>query len=235
MKHFVRFSFAVVFVFISAKAFGSYSISSDDGITRALSRCASSDICLIPASIAVAPLFPWLQYPLDDMASVPQLRRFSRVSADMNFLLSKTNEKYSGYKIGGVFYKKWVGLALAYDTYNNGELDDTMWSADFVLRLIPRRHFQPKISLGWERIITDKISGSGFRFSFFNYDVYFTRKFGMTAVNYIGWIKGHTIVSGDLGFEYYFSPTISFKALMIMKYFYSEFLYGVQTGLSIKL
>jgi len=180
-------------------------------------------------------MFPWFQYPLDESANMPQLRRFNRASGVIDLMLSKTNDRFSGYKIAPSFYKKWFGLALAYDTYNNGELDDTMWSADFVIRLIPRRHFQPKLTLGWERIVTDKISGSGFRFSFFNYDVYFTRRFGMTAVNYIGWIKGYTIVSGDLGFEYYVYPTISLKALMVMKYFYSEFLYGVHTGLSIKL
>jgi len=180
-------------------------------------------------------MFPWFQYPLDEMASVPQLRRFSRVSGDLDFLLSKTNDKFSGYKMAGVFYKKWVGLAFSYDTYNNVDLDDTIWSVDMVLRLIPRRHFQPKITIGWEHIVTDNLSGSGFRFSFFNYEVYFTRKFGMTAVNYIGWVKGYTIVTGDLGFEYYVYPTISFKALLIIKHFYSQFLYGVQTGLSIKL
>ncbi len=235
MKRFVCAFFIIFCLFTSTDVFAVSTISSDDGVTRLLSSCADSGACLVGGSIILAPMFPWFQYPLDDMASVPQLRRFSRVSGDLDFLLSKTNDKFSGYKMAGTFYKKWVGLTFAYDTYNNGDLDDTIWSADMVIRLIPRRHFQPRITVGWESIITDNISGSGFRFSFFNYEVYFTRKFGMTAVNYIGWIKGHTIVTGDLGFEYYVYPTISFKALLIMKHFYSQFLYGVQTGLSIKL
>lgn len=235
MKCFVRNLIFIHLAFFCGHLYSQSKVSSDDRVTRLLTKCSESNACLVSGSLLLAPMFPWFQYPMDDMASVPQLRRFTRVSGVLDFLLSKSNDRYSGYKIGGAFYKKWVGLALAYDTHNNGEWDNTMWSADFVVRLIPRRHFQPKISVGWERVVTDRISGGGFRFSFFNYDVYFSRKFSMTAVNYIGWIKGYTIVSGDLGFEYYVYPTISLKGMMIMKYFYSQFLYGVQTGFSIKL
>ncbi len=231
----ISYIFIFCLLLFCSNVFSQSDITSDDAVSRLLTRCSNSDACIMGGSLLLAPMFPWFQYPLDESANMPQLRRFNRASGVIDLMLSKTNDRFSGYKIAPSFYKKWFGLALAYDTYNNGELDDTMWSADFVIRLIPRRHFQPKLTLGWERIVTDKISGSGFRFSFFNYDVYFTRRFGMTVVNYIGWIKGYTIVSGDLGFEYYVYPTISFKALMVMRYFYSEFLYGVHTGLSIKL
>lgn len=234
----LRKSLILIFALLYLGDINSYAqddLVSEDGITRTLESCSESTLCFVSGSILFAPMFPWLLYPMDDSSSVPNLRRFNRLSGDIDALLSKANDKYSGYEIDISFYKKWFGVELAYDTYNNGEMDDTFWSSDMVIRLLPRKHFQPRLTLGWQKIITDNRAGSGFRFSFFNYEIYFTKKFGVRLINHIGWIDGETIISGDAGFEYYVYPTISLKALMTIKHFYSELLYGFQTGLSIKL
>ncbi len=207
----------------------------EDPSIRALTLCGDSTGCLLVESIVLAPIFPWFLYPFDSPATKYQSRRFNDVSGVLDFGLMKANKSYSGYKVGLGAYIKWVGLELMYDTYNNGEFDQNYYSAYFVIRPFPRKHVQPKLLIGLKYIKTDRVSGSGLSISFFNYDIAFTRRLWMHVINYIGWVKGYTLVEGLLGLEYYVYPTISIKTSMDIRHIASEYLYGFNVGLSIKI
>jgi len=228
------FFISLIFLFCSALA-AQPRIEYEDGMTKLLSVCSDSTPCLVAKCIVFAPIFPWFLYPYDDDAPMYKIRRFERFSGDLDFGLIKANEHNSGYKFGGAFYKRWVGLDISHETYNNGDYDRGFWGAHLVFRLAPRGHLQPKLLIGLRYVTTDSISGGGFEISFFNYDISFTRRFSMFIVNYIGWIKQYIFVEGLLGFEYYVYPTISMKASMDVKHVYTNLLQGVQIGLSIKL
>jgi hypothetical protein len=207
----------------------------EDPSLRLFTLCGDSTACLVTESIVFAPIFPWFLYPFDTPVTRYQSKRFNGPSGVLDFALMKANNSYSGYKAGVGFYIKWVGLEGIYDTYNNGEFDQNFYSVYFVLRPFPRKHIQPKLLIGWKYIKTDKVSGGGFNISFFNYDIAFTRRFWMHLINYIGWVKGYTLVEGFLGFEYYVYPTISIKTSMDLRHVASEYLYGFNVGLSIKI
>jgi len=207
----------------------------EDPSIRLLTLCGDSTGCLLAECIVFAPIFPWFLYPFDTPATKYETRRFNDFSGVLDFGLMKANNRYSGYKAAIGSYIKWVGLELAYDTYNNGEFDQNFYSAYFVIRPFPRRHMQPKLLIGWKHIKTDKVSGGGLSISFFNYDIAFNRRLWMNIINYISWVKGYTLVEGSLGFEYYVYPTISIKTSMDIRHIATEYLYGVNVGLSIKI
>jgi len=207
----------------------------DDGFTRLLSACSSSTPCLVTETVVFAPIFPWFLYPMDDAASMPQRRRYERIATDLDFGLMKANDHNSGYKAGMELHKQWAGVGFDYETYNNGNFDQSFWSLHFTLHLMPRKHFQPKFLIGWRHIATDEHRGGGFQISFFNYDISFTRRFSMFIINYLSWIKGYTIVEGLLGVEYYVYPTISIKSSLDMRHVFSRLISGVQLGLSVKM
>lgn len=207
----------------------------EDPSIRMLKACGDSTACLTAKCIIFAPIFPWFLYPFDKPASKLQAERFNRPSAVLDFGLMKANNRNSGYKIAAAGYIKWIGLEFVYDTYNNAEFDQNFYRTHFVIRPFPSQHIRPKLLVGWKYVKTDRISGGGFNISFFNYDIAFTRRFWMHIVNYIGWIKGHTLLEGLLGFEYYVYPNISLKTSMDIRYVMAEYLYGVNVGLSIKI
>ena len=207
----------------------------EDASIRLFSLCGNNTSCIITESLLFAPIFPWFQYPFDTPATNSQLRKFQRLTGSFDFLLIKANEHFSGYKLDGAFYKRWIGVDFGYETYNNGSLDRNFYSTHLIFKPFPRKHIQPKLLIGWKYLSTDFLSGGGLHISFFNYDINFSRRFTMFIVNYIGWIKGYTIVEGLLGFEYYIYPTISLKTSMDLKHIFSESLYGMQVGLSLKL
>jgi hypothetical protein len=232
---FMRFLLlALTFVF-SVTLSAQDSTNNKDGFTRLLSICSDSTPCLIGKSVVFAPIFPWFQYPMDDSPLMQQLRRYERTASEVDFGLMKANDHNSGYKVGMETHKQWAGVGFDYDTYNNGEFDQSFWSVHFVFRLSPRRHLQPKFLVGWRYIATDEHSGSGLQISFFNYDISFSRRFSMFIVNYLSWIKGYTIVEGLVGLEYYVYPTISVKTSIDIRHVFSRLVNGVQFGLSVKM
>ncbi len=233
--YFMRTLLRVLILASSTALCAQSSPSTEDGFTRLLSVCNDSTPCLIGKSVVFAPIFPWFQYPMDDRPLMSQLRRYERVAGEIDFGLMKASQHYSGYKGAIELHKQWAGAGLSYDTYNNGEFDQSFWSIHFVFRLMPRRHFQPKFLVGYRYITTDEHSGGGFQLSFFNYDITFTRRFSMFIVNYLSWIKGYMIVEGLLGVEYYVYPTISIKLSMDVRHVFSRLVNGGQIGLSVKL
>lgn len=210
-------------------------VGEEDNFTKLLSVCSDSTPCLVAESILFAPIFPWFLYPMDDEPTMHSLRAYERGSLEIDFGLMKANDKNSGYQVNVAWYKKWLGFSFDYETYNNMVFDQKYWAIDIILRFSPRRHFQPKFSLGWYYIATDDQVGGGPRLSFFNYDIIFSRRFSMFIINYISWIKRYTIVEGIVGFEYYVYPTISFKTSMDIKHSFSRLIYGGQIGLSVKM
>jgi len=226
----------VLFSFFMASVLSSASeLPKEDATIELFSLCGDSNRCLITESLILAPIFPWFQYPFDTPATNSQLQKFQRFTTTLDFLLLKANDHFSGYKLGSTFFKKWIGLDIAYETYNNGNLDQGFYSTHLIFRPFPRKHIQPKFSIGWEYINADNFSGAGPQISFFDYDINFSRRFTMFIVNYIGWIKGNTIVEGIIGFEYYIYPTISMKMAMDLKHIFFGSLYGIQVGLSAKI
>jgi hypothetical protein len=150
-------------------------------------------------------------------------------------MLSKENNSYSGYRGTISVYKKWFGLDLDYMTVNNGEEDHKYFGTHVIIRFNQRLHLQPRLAIGLKYINTNNNSGWGYEFSFFNYKITFNRRFHMYLTNYIGWIKQWANIEGLFGIEYYVYPTISFKSLIEVKHVFSELLYGLQFGLSIKM
>lgn len=231
-----RFVLLILFIGLGCNELNAQSrLSGDDAVTRFLALCSESTPCVVTKSVVFFPIFPWFLYPYDGRPEMHRLRRFERVSSDLDFALLKANEHNSGYKVEVGLYRKWFGADFNYETYNNGDYDRGLWGAHFVFRLAPRAHLQPKFMLGVKHITTDDLTGTGFEMSFFNYDITFTRRFSMFIVNYIGWIKQYTFVEGLLGFEYYVYPTISLKSSVDVKHIFSHLLYGIQIGLSVKL
>lgn len=196
-------------VLVSSTALYAQATSDEDSLTRLLSLCNDSTPCLIGKSVVFAPIFPWFQYPMDDKPFMGQLRRYERSAGELDFGLMKAAQHYSGYKADAEFHRQWFGAGLDYNSYNNGQFDQSFWSLHFVFHFMPRRHFQPKFLVGYRYIATDQHAGGGLQISFFNYDITFTRRFSMFIVNYISWIKGYTIVEGLVGIEYYVYPTIA--------------------------
>jgi hypothetical protein len=227
--------FLALLLALSSALYAQGPSDNEDGFTRFLSTCNDSTSCLIGKSIVFAPMFPWFQYPMDDKPFMGQLRRYERPAGELDFGLMKASQHYSGYMGDAEFHKEWAGVGLEYDTYNNGEFDQSFWSVHFVFRLMPRRHFQPKFLIGYRYIVTDEHAGGGLQISFFNYDITFSRRFSMFIVNYLSWIKGYTIVEGLVGVEYYVYPTISIKLSIDIRHVFSRLINGGQLGLSVKL
>ncbi|MEI6092905.1 MAG: hypothetical protein WCQ47_04390 [bacterium] len=220
---------------VAMTAYSAEDLPQEDHSIKIFSLCGKNTSCIVAESLVFAPLFPWFQYPLDAAATNSQLRKFQRLTGSFDFLLIKANEHFSGYKLNGAFYKRWIGVDFGYETYNNGAMDQNFYYTHLIFKPFPRKHLQPKLSVGWKYLSTDFLSGGGLHISFFNYDINFSRRFTMFIVNYIGWIKKYTIVEGLLGFEYYIYPTISIKTSMDLKHIFSRSLYGMQVGLSLKL
>jgi hypothetical protein len=183
-------------ILVASVCYSADDLPKEDGSIKLFSLCGKSTGCLITESVVFAPIFPWFLYPLDTPATPYQLRRFQRFSGSLDFLLLKANDHYSGYAVEGAFYKKWMGIDFKYETYNNGDFDQRFYNAHLVFRPFPRKHLVPKILVGWKYITTDSLSGGGLHISFFNYDINFSRRFVMYIVNYLGWVKGYTIVEG---------------------------------------
>ena len=221
--------------FVASVCYSATELPQEDSTIKLFSYCGNSSRCIITESVLFAPIFPWFQYPFDTPATPSQLQKFEKMTATLDFLLLKANEHFSGYRIDSVFFLKWIGLDIIYETYNNGNLDEGFYSTHLIFRPFPRKHIQPKFSIGWQYINADNFSGAGPQISFFNYDINFSRRFAMFIVNYIGWIKGNTIIEGTLGFEYYIYPTISIKTAMDLKHIFFGSLYGIQVGLSAKI
>ena len=233
---YMRFLFLSAILLLSSTLVAQKTSANDeDGFTRLLSLCSDSTPCLVGKSLVFAPIFPWFLYPMDDKPTMQRLRRYERNATELDFGLMKANDHYSGYKAGIEMHRQWAGLGVDYNTYNNGDFDQTFWSVHFVFRLMPRRHFQPKFLVGWQYIATDEHRGGGLQISFFNYDITFTRRFTMFIVNYLSWIRGYMIVEGLVGVEYYVYPTISIKTSIDLRHVFSRLVNGVQFGLSIKM
>ncbi|MBN1114217.1 MAG: hypothetical protein JXA66_02650, partial [Oligoflexia bacterium] len=156
----------------------------DDIILRTLSVCSKSTPCLIAESVVFFPVFPWFQYPVDVQATASQLKRFNRVSADLDLMMSKENNSYSGYKGSLTVSRKWFGFDIDYNTLNNGEEDQKTFGTHFLVHFMPRFHIRPGLAFGWKYVKTNNNSGGGVELSFFNYKITFNRRFHLYLVNY---------------------------------------------------
>ena len=220
---------------VAVPCYSADEVPKEDATIKLFSLCGSSGPCIAAESLVFAPIFPWFLYPLDIPASPAQLRKFENMGGSLDFLLTKANEHFSGYRVNGAFTARWIGVDVGYETYNNGSSDLSMYTTHFIFRPFPRKHIQPKLLIGWVYINTDTMAGGGLHISFFNYDINFSRRFSMFVVNYIGWIKGYTIVEGIIGAEYYIYPSISLKAAMDLKHVFAQGLYGIEVGVSFKI
>ncbi|MCX6112522.1 MAG: hypothetical protein NTY22_04450, partial [Proteobacteria bacterium] len=85
--------------FIASLCYPAGELPKEDASIRLFSLCGDSTRCVVTESVIFAPIFPWFQYPFDTPTTISQLQKFQRFTADLDFLLLKANEHFSGYRI----------------------------------------------------------------------------------------------------------------------------------------
>lgn len=184
----------------------------------------------------IAPIFPFPAWQIDNKANRYDIKSYNSFDSFIEVAIEKGQNNHAGYDLALSFYKKHFGLFTRYEITSNIEFKNKLFDAGLVYRLKPKKHIRPFFAVAYKYLYFDRVGkGSGLIFSFINYEIMFTRKFGVSLKNFIGAVNYQFYIDANMFFLYKVYPSVIFKFGGGFVRALDVNLYALKLGISLRL